>query len=26
VAFPPEDWSSKHPDARPITLTRTEKS
>jgi PilZ domain len=26
VAFPPEDWSSKHPDARPITLSRTEKS
>jgi hypothetical protein len=25
VAFPPEDWSSKHPDARPISLTRTEK-
>jgi hypothetical protein len=25
VAFPPEDWSSKHPDARPITLSRTEK-
>lgn len=26
VAFPPEDWSSKHPDARPITMSRTEKS
>ena len=26
VAFPPEDWTSKHPDARPITITRTEKS
>jgi hypothetical protein len=26
VAFPPEDWSSKHPDARPITVSRTEKS
>ena len=26
VAFPPEDWSSKHPDARPITISRTEKS
>jgi hypothetical protein len=25
VAFPPEDWSSKHPDARPITMSRTEK-
>jgi hypothetical protein len=25
VAFPPEDWSSKHPDARPITASRTEK-
>ena len=25
VAFPPEDWSSKHPDARPITVSRTEK-
>jgi PilZ domain-containing protein len=25
VAFPPEDWSSKHPDARPITSSRTEK-
>jgi hypothetical protein len=26
VAFPPEDWTSKHPDARPITVSRTEKS
>jgi hypothetical protein len=26
VAFPPEDWTSKHPDARPITISRTEKS
>jgi hypothetical protein len=26
VAFPPEDWSSKHADARPITVSRTEKS
>ena len=25
VAFPPEDWSLKHPDARPIKTTRTEK-
>jgi hypothetical protein len=25
VAFPPEDWSLKHPDARPISTTRTEK-
>jgi hypothetical protein len=25
VAFPPEDWSSKHPDARPITISRVEK-
>ncbi len=25
VAFPPEDWTSKHPDARPITISRTEK-
>jgi len=25
VAFPPEDWSSKHPDARPITVSRTGK-
>jgi hypothetical protein len=25
VAFPPEDWSSKHPDARPISSSRTEK-
>ncbi len=25
VAFPPEDWSSKHPDARPLTIPRTEK-
>src|SRR5580693_8973864 len=25
VAFPPEDWTSKHPDARPITVSRTEK-
>lgn len=25
VAFPPEDWSQKHPDARPITRTRTSK-
>jgi hypothetical protein len=22
VAFPPEDWSLKHPDARPLTTTR----
>jgi PilZ domain len=22
VAFPPEDWSSKHPDARPLSTTR----
>jgi hypothetical protein len=26
VAFPPEDWSSKHADARPITVPRTGKS
>lgn len=26
VAFPPQDWSLKHPDARPITVSRTEKS
>jgi PilZ domain len=26
VAFPPEDWSSKHPDARPISVSRTERS
>ncbi len=26
VAFPPEDWTLKHPDARPITVSRTEKS
>jgi hypothetical protein len=26
VAFPPEDWTSKHPDARPISVSRTEKS
>ena len=26
VAFPPEDWSSRHPDARPISVSRTEKS
>jgi hypothetical protein len=25
VAFPPEDWSSKHPDARPLSTTRTTK-
>jgi hypothetical protein len=25
VAFPPEDWSLKHPDARPISTSRTEK-
>jgi len=25
VAFPPEDWSSRHPDARPISGSRTEK-
>lgn len=25
VAFPPEDWTLKHPDARPISTTRTEK-
>ena len=25
VAFPPEDWSSKHPDARPISISRTNK-
>ena len=25
VAFPPEDWSSKHPEVRPITGSRTEK-
>ncbi len=25
VAFPPEDWSLKHPDARPITVSRIEK-
>ena len=25
VAFPPEDWTSKHPEARPITISRTEK-
>jgi hypothetical protein len=22
VAFPPEDWSSRHPDARPLSATR----
>ena len=22
VAFPPEDWSPRHPEARPITVTR----
>lgn len=26
VAFPPEDWSSRHPDARPISVSRTEKA
>jgi|SRR5580693_4903673 hypothetical protein len=26
VAFPPEDWTLKHPDARPISVSRTEKS
>jgi hypothetical protein len=25
VAFPPEDWTSKHPEARPITVSRTGK-
>jgi hypothetical protein len=25
VAFPPEDWSPRHPDARPISSSRTEK-
>ena len=25
VAFPPEDWSLKHPDARPLTTTRVTK-
>ncbi len=25
VAFPPEDWSSKHPDARPLSSSRTNK-
>ena len=25
VAFPPEDWSSKHPDARPLSNIRTKK-
>src|SRR6266436_5232803 len=25
VAFPPEDWSSKHPEVRPITGSRAEK-
>jgi hypothetical protein len=25
VAFPPEDWSSRHPEARPITVSRTGK-
>ncbi|MHB8610139.1 MAG: PilZ domain-containing protein [Candidatus Acidiferrales bacterium] len=23
VAFPPEDWSTKHPDARPLSISRT---
>jgi hypothetical protein len=22
VAFPPEDWSSRHPEARPLSVTR----
>lgn len=22
VAFPPEDWSTRHPEARPLTVTR----
>ncbi|MGA2094953.1 MAG: PilZ domain-containing protein [Candidatus Acidiferrum sp.] len=25
VAFPPEDWSSRHPDARPLSVTRPTK-
>jgi len=25
VAFPPEDWTSKHPDARAVSRTRAEK-
>ena len=25
VAFPPEDWSLKHPDARPLSTTRVTK-
>ncbi|MFI5092668.1 MAG: hypothetical protein WCE50_11150 [Candidatus Acidiferrum sp.] len=25
VAFPPEDWTSKHPDARPPSISRTNK-
>jgi hypothetical protein len=25
VAFPPEDWSPRHPEARPITVSRTGK-
>src|ERR1700686_5154703 len=25
VAFPPEDWTSKHPDARPLSTSRTTK-
>jgi len=25
VAFPPEDWSSRHPDARPLSATRPTK-
>ena len=25
VAFPPEDWTLKHPDARPISTSRTTK-
>jgi hypothetical protein len=25
VAFPPEDWSLKHPDARPLSISRTNK-
>ena len=25
VAFPPEDWSSKHPDARPLSTSRITK-
>ena len=25
VAFPPEDWSSKHPDARPLSTSRATK-